>query len=48
MAISKDGATHKLKIVKVTEEFAGTYRFEADGRKTECSIAVEGLFQKIC
>ncbi len=39
---------HKLKIDKVTEEFAGKYRFEADGRKTECVIAVEGLFFNTC
>lgn len=48
MTISKDGVIHKLKIAKVSEEFAGKYRFEADGRKTECVIAVEGLFSNIC
>uniref|UniRef100_A0A673GZX0 Immunoglobulin-like and fibronectin type III domain-containing protein 1 n=1 Tax=Sinocyclocheilus rhinocerous TaxID=307959 RepID=A0A673GZX0_9TELE len=41
MTISKEGVVHKLTITKVTEEFAGKYRFEADGRKTECVIAVE-------
>lgn len=41
MTISKDGTFHRLKIHKVTEEYAGKYRFEADGRKTESSIVVE-------
>ncbi|XP_026775619.3 immunoglobulin-like and fibronectin type III domain-containing protein 1.1 isoform X3 [Pangasianodon hypophthalmus] len=41
MTISKDGATHKLKIHKASEEFAGKYKFEADGRKTEAIIIVE-------
>ncbi|XP_036957614.1 immunoglobulin-like and fibronectin type III domain-containing protein 1 [Acanthopagrus latus] len=41
ITISKEGSFHKLKIHKVTEEFAGTYKFEADGRKTEASIVVE-------
>lgn len=41
ITISKEGSFHKLKIHKVTEEFAGTYKFEADGRKTEALIAVE-------
>ncbi|XP_051997352.1 immunoglobulin-like and fibronectin type III domain-containing protein 1 [Xyrauchen texanus] len=41
MTMTKDGAVHKLNIDKVTEEFAGNYRFEADGRKTECVIVVE-------
>lgn len=44
MTISQDGVSHKLKIHKVTEEFAGKYKFEADGRKTECLIVVEGVF----
>lgn len=44
MTISKDGATHKLKIHKVSDEFAGKYKFEADGRKTEAMIIVEGVF----
>lgn len=42
LTISKDGTFHRLKIHKVTEEFAGKYKFEADGRKTEAEIAVEG------
>uniref|UniRef100_A0A672FT95 Immunoglobulin like and fibronectin type III domain containing 1, tandem duplicate 1 n=1 Tax=Salarias fasciatus TaxID=181472 RepID=A0A672FT95_SALFA len=41
LTISKDGTVHKLKIHKVTEEFAGKYKFEADGRKTEALIVVE-------
>lgn len=43
MTISKDGANHKLKIHKISEEFAGKYKFEADGRKTEAMIVVEGV-----
>ena len=42
LTISKDGSFHRLKISKVTEETSGTYRFEADGRKTEAVISVEG------
>lgn len=42
ITISKEGSFHKLKIHKVTEEFAGKYKFEADGRKTEALILVEG------
>lgn len=42
ITISKDGTFHRLKIHKVTEEFAGKYKFEADGRKTEADIVVEG------
>lgn len=42
ITITKDGTFHRLKIHKVTEEFAGTYKFEADGRKTEAQIIVEG------
>uniref|UniRef100_A0AAQ4QB05 Immunoglobulin like and fibronectin type III domain containing 1, tandem duplicate 1 n=1 Tax=Gasterosteus aculeatus aculeatus TaxID=481459 RepID=A0AAQ4QB05_GASAC len=41
ITISKDGTFHRLKIHKVTEEFAGKYKFEADGRKTESLIVVE-------
>ncbi|KAM8914639.1 immunoglobulin-like and fibronectin type III domain-containing protein 1.1 isoform 2-T2 [Spinachia spinachia] len=41
LTISKDGTFHRLKIHKVTEEFAGKYKFEADGRKTESLIVVE-------
>ncbi|XP_034725245.1 immunoglobulin-like and fibronectin type III domain-containing protein 1 [Etheostoma cragini] len=41
ITISKEGTFHRLKIHKVTEEFAGKYKFEADGRKTESLIIVE-------
>lgn len=44
MTISKDGAFHKLKIHKVSEDFAGKYKFEADGRKTEAMVIVEGVY----
>lgn len=40
--ITKDGAIHKLLIIKCEEELAGKYRFEADGRKTEAMITVKG------
>lgn len=42
ITITKEGTFHKLRIHKVTEEFAGKYKFEADGRKTEALIVVEG------
>lgn len=42
ITITKDGTFHRLKIHKVTEDFAGKYKFEADGRKTESMIVVEG------
>ncbi|XP_038134428.1 immunoglobulin-like and fibronectin type III domain-containing protein 1 [Cyprinodon tularosa] len=41
VSISKEGCFHRLKINKVTEENAGKYKFEADGRKTESEIVVE-------
>ncbi|XP_022597822.1 immunoglobulin-like and fibronectin type III domain-containing protein 1 [Seriola dumerili] len=41
ITITKEGTFHRLKIHKVTEEFAGKYKFEADGRKTEALIVVE-------
>lgn len=41
--ITKDGAIHKLVIIKCEEEHTGKYRFEADGRKTEAMINVKGL-----
>uniref|UniRef100_UPI0037E8372C LOW QUALITY PROTEIN: immunoglobulin-like and fibronectin type III domain-containing protein 1 n=1 Tax=Semicossyphus pulcher TaxID=241346 RepID=UPI0037E8372C len=41
ITISKEGSFHRLKIHKVTEEFGGKYKFEADGRKTEALILVE-------
>lgn len=42
ITVSKEGSFHKLKIHKVTDEYAGKYKFEADGRKTEALIVVEG------
>lgn len=42
-AITKDGAIHKLVIIRCEEEHSGKYRFEADGRKTEAMVNVKGL-----
>ncbi|XP_053280001.1 immunoglobulin-like and fibronectin type III domain-containing protein 1 [Pleuronectes platessa] len=39
--ITKDGAIHKLMIIRCVEEHSGKYRFEADGRKTEAMINVK-------
>ncbi|XP_077431632.1 immunoglobulin-like and fibronectin type III domain-containing protein 1 [Vanacampus margaritifer] len=39
--ISKDGAIHKLLIMKCQEEHSGKYRFEADNRKTEAMVNVK-------
>ncbi|XP_041800845.1 immunoglobulin-like and fibronectin type III domain-containing protein 1 [Chelmon rostratus] len=39
--ITKDGAIHKLVIIRCKEEHSGKYRFEADGRKTEAMINVK-------
>ncbi|XP_056241185.1 immunoglobulin-like and fibronectin type III domain-containing protein 1 [Seriola aureovittata] len=39
--ITKDGAIHRLAIIRCTEEHSGKYRFEADGRKTEAMINVK-------
>nr|XP_020466302.1 immunoglobulin-like and fibronectin type III domain-containing protein 1 [Monopterus albus] len=39
--ITKDGAIHKLVIIKCKEEHSGKYRFEADDRKTEAIINVQ-------
>ncbi|XP_019911308.3 immunoglobulin-like and fibronectin type III domain-containing protein 1 isoform X3 [Esox lucius] len=41
LTTSKDGCFQSLKISKVSEKYAGTYKFEADGRKTEAVIVVE-------
>ena len=48
MCISKDGVFHKLTIKKCKEEDTGKYRFEADGRKTEATITVEGNYMFLC
>lgn len=42
MKIIKDGAIHKLVISNCKEEDNGKYRFEADGRKSEAMLTVEG------
>ncbi|XP_057714102.1 immunoglobulin-like and fibronectin type III domain-containing protein 1 isoform X1 [Corythoichthys intestinalis] len=39
--ISKEGAIHKLFIMKCQEEYSGKYRFEADNRKTEATVNVK-------
>lgn len=40
--IIKDGVLHKLVINNCTEDDNGKYRFEADRRKTEALLTVEG------
>lgn len=45
MTIIKEGSYHKLKLHNAPEEFAGIYKFEADGRKTEALVVVEGKFR---
>ncbi|XP_044066299.1 immunoglobulin-like and fibronectin type III domain-containing protein 1 [Siniperca chuatsi] len=39
--LTKDGAIHKLVIIRCKEEHSGKYRFEADGRKTEALINIK-------
>ncbi|KAJ8370410.1 hypothetical protein SKAU_G00104380 [Synaphobranchus kaupii] len=41
LTISKDGASHKLKIDSCGADDTGKYRFEAEGRKTEAMLIVE-------
>ncbi|XP_035237676.1 immunoglobulin-like and fibronectin type III domain-containing protein 1 isoform X2 [Anguilla anguilla] len=41
LSLSKDGASHKLKIDSCQADDTGKYRFEADGRKTEAILIVE-------
>ncbi|XP_029630309.1 immunoglobulin-like and fibronectin type III domain-containing protein 1.1 isoform X4 [Salmo trutta] len=41
LTMSKDGFFQSLKISKISEDYAGKYKFEADGRKTEAMIVVE-------
>lgn len=45
LCIVKDGNFRKLIIKKCKEEDAGKYRCEADGRKTEALVKVEGTLQ---
>ncbi|XP_074498623.1 immunoglobulin-like and fibronectin type III domain-containing protein 1 [Sebastes fasciatus] len=40
-SVTKDGAIHKLVIIRCEEEHSGKYRLEADGRKTEAIINVK-------
>ncbi|XP_068454411.1 immunoglobulin-like and fibronectin type III domain-containing protein 1 [Clinocottus analis] len=40
-SVTKDGAIHKLVIIRCEEQHSGKYRFEADGRKTEAMISVK-------
>lgn len=42
--IVKDGAHHKLIIHDCQERDAGKYKFEAEGRKSEATLIVEGTF----
>lgn len=42
LMIFKNGALHKLVIKNCTENDNGKYHFEADGRKTEALLIVEG------
>lgn len=42
ICINKEGALHKLIFKKCMDEDSGKYRFEADGRKTEAMMIVEG------
>lgn len=45
ICIVKDGNFRKLIVKKCKEEDAGKYRCEADGRKTEALLKVEGTLQ---
>lgn len=42
ITVVKDGAHHKLIIHNCQEEDAGKYKFEAEGRKSEALLTVEG------
>ena len=43
VCIVKDGTYRKLIIKNCKEEDAGKYRCEADGRKTEAVLLIEGI-----
>lgn len=43
ICVVKDGTYRKLIIKNCKEEDAGKYRCEADGRKTEAVLNVEGI-----
>lgn len=47
ICIVKDGTYRKLIIKNCTEDDAGKYRCEADGRKTEAALSVEGIITGI-
>jgi len=42
ITLVKDGAHHKLIIHDCQERDAGKYKFEAEGRKSEATLTVEG------
>lgn len=42
ICIVKDGTCRKLVVKICKEEDSGKYRYEADGRKTEAVLTVEG------
>lgn len=42
VTIIKDGACHRLIIDCCTEDDAALYRFEAEGRKSEATLNVQG------
>lgn len=42
MTIIKDGAIHKLIIHSCNKADAAPYHFEAEGRKSEATLAIEG------
>lgn len=47
ICIVKDGNFRKLMIKNCKEDDAGKYRCEADGRKTEASLCVDGTVIRI-
>lgn len=47
VSFEKEGPNHRLIIDEVDDIHAGTYRFEAEGIKTEAKIFVEGKFVKL-
>lgn len=43
ISLAKDGACHKLLISSCQEEHSGRYRFEAEGRKSEATLNIQGM-----
>ena len=41
----KDGACHKLVIDSCKKDDTGLYRFEAEGRKSEATLNIQGQNQ---